>query len=509
MRKPVKKALFSVDDFEGVLDFVASLKELGWRIIATSETVEKLKGCDIVVEDVTSFTGVSDSFGFPPTLHPKIEAALTLDASDKIDLVYDVPYPLSKGNDVGGLTLLALAAKGGRIVCFTPEDLKDVIEELKQDKNHASISGDFRQKLIDKANTHITGHFLELARRNGESLYDGVTGESSLRLACGENPYQVPADLFTSKSEDILSLARFSPVNDSVPCFTNLADLDSILFTLCLASDAFKRRYKKIPFISIAAKHGNACGMAVDWDSTEKSVLGALFGNPLAVWGGEFICNFKITEDLAKLLIESRERKSEYGNKHWMLDVIAAPGFANEAVDVLGKRAERRLLKNPALSEPSLPESGFFFRHVRGGFLRQPLPDFVLDLKSEKLGSRLVDSLIVAWSVAYSSFHGGNEVALAGDGKLIGVGGGPSTVDAAETAVRRAKARGHDTRDSVFVADAFFPFTDAPKILVEAGCSAGVVPSGGKNEKEVMKFFQENNIDMVYLPSEYRGFCRH
>ena len=120
-----------------------------------------------------------------------------------------------------------------------------------------------------------------------------------------------------------------------------------------------------------------------------------------------------------------------------------------------------------------------------------------------------MDSLITAWSVAYSSFHGGNEVTLAKDGKLIGVGGGPSTVEAAETAVNRALARGHDARGSVFAADAFFPFTDAPKILSEAGCTLGVVPAGGKKERLVKEFFRENNMRMIYLPPECRGFCRH
>ena len=509
MRKPVKKALFSVDNPLGVSGFAKSLNSMGWHVIASKETVERLRALDLPVEDVSSFTGISEEYGFPPTLHPKIEAALTIDITDRIDLVYDVPYPMRKGNDVGGRTLLALGAKGGRIVVHTPSDMKQVIAELRKDKAHASIPDDFRRNLIDKANAFIAKHYLSLARRGGESRFDGFVGEEALRLVHGENPYQAPSSLFARNDGDALSTHNFRSVGRGVPCFTNLADLDSVLHTLCLASEAFRLKYGKVPFIAVAAKHGNACGMSVDWKSEDNAVDGALWGNPLAVWGGEFIANFEISADLGRLLLGSPDRGDKYGSINWMLDVIAAPGFDKKAVEVLGRRAMRKLFKNPALSGPGLPDDGWHFRQVRGGFLRQPLPDVVLDLRNKKLGSRIMDSLIIAWSSAYSSFHGGNEVALAKDGKLIGVGGGPSTVEAAETAVNRALARGHDARGSVFAADAFFPFTDAPKVLADAGCRAGVVPAGGKNERKVKEFFHENEVDVVYLPPGYRGFCRH
>ena len=91
----------------------------------------------------------------------------------------------------------------------------------------------------------------------------------------------------------------------------------------------------------------------------------------------------------------------------------------------------------------------------------------------------------------------------------LGGGGGPSTVAAAETAVLRAKEWGHGTVDSIFAADAFFPFTDAPEVLRDTGCRCGVVPIGGKNESLVKSFFLENSIPVVFIPEQYRGFCRH
>jgi phosphoribosylaminoimidazolecarboxamide formyltransferase/IMP cyclohydrolase len=513
MKSPAGRALFSVDNLNEIAGFAIALKKMGWHIISTAETVEELQQYNIEVDDVSSFTGLNEKYTIPPTLHPKIEEALTMDVPYRIDLVYDIPYPIEKGKDVGGHTLLALGAKGNRIVVFSQEDMKVVIEELIQSENHKTISEDLRTQLIDKAYARITDYYLTLTRRNGESLYDGLIGKSILRLMNGENAYQVPADLFISEYQDDLSINP-DLQNENVPCFTNLADTDCILNTLCLTAEAFQSKYKKVPYIAIAAKHGNPCGIGVNFQSPEDSILKALFGNPLAIWGGEFIVNFKVDEKLAWLVYKSEKKEKMLGNAHWMLDVIFAPDFDKKALEILGKRSSGKLLKNIALYEPKLPKFAWQYRQVRGGFLRQPPPDYVLDVAktehgTERLTEEMMDSLIIAWSVAYSSSHGGNEIALVKDGQLLGAGGGPSTVDAAKIAVLRARENGHNTTDSIFAADAFFPFTDAPGILKDAGCRAGAVPSGGKNEKLVRKFFRDNNIDVIYIPSQYRGFCRH
>lgn len=515
MKKADKRALFSVDKLDNIAMFTDALKGMGWHIIATSETVEKLKRHDIEIENVSHFIGVKEDYGFPPTLHPKIEAALTTDVPFKIDLVYDVPYPLSKGNDVGGHTLLALGTKGNRIVVFLSEDMKEVIEELKKSPDHITIPDSYRQQLIDKANSHIAEHYISLARRNGENLFDGLSGRSILRLLNGENPYQVPSDLFVTETQDCLSLSHLQLKGASLPCFTNVADTDCILQTLCLAAEAFRMRYKRVPYIAVAAKHGNACGMGVDWIAPENAVFKALFGNPEAIWGGEFIVNFKINEDIARILYKSEKRKEKFGNASWMLDVIVAPVFNDKAIEILGKRSNRKLFENTALYEPRLPTSPLWhYRQIRGGFLRQPAANYIFDItKTEhsnlNLDAQTIDELILAWSVAYSSNHGGNEVVLVKDNQLIGAGGGPSTVEAARIAVLRAEQNGHDSTNSVFAADAFFAFTDAPEILKGAGCIAGIVPSGGNNELLVREYFLKNKISMIYIPPQYRGFCRH
>jgi len=506
-----KTALFSLYDTTHVAEFARALTDLGWRIVATAETVAILTDEGIRCEDISSFTGITEDFGIPPTLHPKIENALTVEsASDRIDLVYDIPYPLEVGNDVGGRVLLALAAKGNRVPVMSPSDMEQVINALRRE---GAVPPDLRERLIDKANAEIAAHYLNLIRQAGGAGYAGTMGQQVYELMNGENPYQA-ATLYAGPTDDRLALPRFELLSETVPCFTNLADVDCILNTFCMAGEAFLAHYGRQPFITVGAKHGNACGMSVSWNDPAATVQEALFGDPTAIWGGELITNFSIDRKLAEMLVRSSQREELLGQAGWMLDVVVAPAYTEEALETLRRRRFRKLLHNDNLANPRLELDGHSYRWVRGGFIRQWPPGRVLRLEeaeatSDSIESKNIDSLIVAWSVAFGSFHGGNEVALAKEGSLIGVGGGPSTVLAAETAVARTRRANHDPSGGVFAADAFFPFTDAPEVLVQAGVTLGIVPAGGKNEKLVREVFAGKNVDMFYLPEDFRGFYRH
>lgn len=502
-----KRALFSLYDQDKVVQFAQQLVDLGWTIVATDETEHVLEENGIAVQGLSEFLGIKEVYPFPPTLHPQMELALTTNQGDAIDFVYDTTYPLSQGNDVGGHTLLALAAKGERIVVCDKNDMESVITNLRNNNN--DIDPPFRQQLINKAYTKISEHYTLLINNR-----EKVETLSMRQLLEGENPYQVPAYLFQTESDDPLSLSNFEQVSGIPPCFTNMADFDALLQILCSLSEAFDNYYGKIPHIVIAAKHGNPCGLAVDWKSAGIAVENALWGNPRALWGGEVITNFTISETLAGTLLESSRRKTVLGKSQWMLDIVCATHFEKEAVHILGKRPERKLFQNASLRQVSPPRKLTADRIVRGGFLRQPIPHYILNLKECKIDFPFpdlenVDSLFVAWAVAWFSNHGGNEVAIARERKLLGVGGGPSTVESCWTAVERAKRFGHDLANSVFAADAFFPFTDAPEELIGAGCLYGVVPDGGKNVEAVKKCFSLNKVGVFYLPEQFRGFCRH
>lgn len=511
--KPKRKAIFSLSDQENALTYARELIGLGWKIIATSETRDLLKENNVPVEDISDFFKIKDKYPFPPTLHPFLELILTTEHVDAVDLVYVTTYPLSKGNDIGGHAILALAAKGRRIVISDKKDMGDVIQILKMNNNE--ISQPLRRQLIDKVYAKAAKHYLSLIQSSETAENTQIIiGAHAASLSEGENPYQVPSDLFRVDDDDALALSNFRQASGDLPCYTNMADLDCLLQTLCLVTSAFIKRYEKVPNIAIAAKHGNSCGLAIDWSSPEIAVENALSANPIAIFGGEVIVNFSINKKLAELLVSSSKRESSLGDPNWSLDLIVAQNFEQEAIEILKNRKRLKLFKNENLTRPYLGRSKWSYRMVRGGFLRQPPGNYILDFGGSGFefslpDSNCLDSLIIAWATAWTSFHGGNEVAIAKDRMLLSAAGGPATIDACHIAIDRAKRCGRDLQNSVFAADAFFPFRDAPEELIKAGCAYGIAPKGGKNFEEIKGCFKKHSVGVYYLPEQFRGFCRH
>lgn len=506
-------AIFSLNDTRDIERFAAILNAAGWTVIATDKPYEVLEkaGADTVL--IQDYVGMKDyGYVFPPTLHSRIEYGLTFDdPEERIELVYNITYGLETGNDVGGHALLALAAKGGRIPVASYEDMCRVVDSIEKE---GEVPPALRQELINSTNYKVACHYAELLKGAGGDMHEVLTFRRHRRLLNGENPYQVPCDLMEDEDDDPLALCRFEQAAGNVPCFTNMADLDCVLETLCKAHLAFAGLRGRAPHITIAAKHGNACGIGVSWDDPVESVRRALWGDPMAIWGGEVIMNFDIDQAVAAELYASERRKEACGSGKWMLDVIAAPAVADEGLAILSQRKNTKVFINRQLRDPGLTVPGSHLRPVRGGAIREPWPSYVLALDGAQwVGSPLdgeeLDALIIAWACAFTSAHGGNEVAIARDGCLLGVGGGPSTVEAARVAVRRCNENGNTAQGAFFGADAFFPFTDAPQILVDAGCKGGVVPGGGMREQDVKDYFADRNAAVVFLGENIRGFCRH
>ncbi len=504
-------ALFSVDQTEGLLHFAECLTSIGWTIIATSVPYTILKDAGIDVISVDDFVDIKNEYGFPLTLHPKIEYALTVNgAEERIELVYDITYGLEAGNDVGGHTLLALAAKGNRFPVSSYGEMVDLVSILSGGEENLEAE---RQKLIDRAHFKIAKHYARMLSISNQQQYETVLLSKENDLLNGENPYQV-ASLMKQESSDPLALHRFQLITENRPCFTNMADMDCIVEGLSKIHLAFQRIRGKTPYLTIAAKHGNPCGVGMDWNDPSKSIYKALWGDPLAIWGGEVITNFVISAESASLLRSSSSRGELYGNDKWMLDLIVAPEIDTGACDILKRRKNTKIFTNPQLVNPGLPQESQVHRFVRGGTLCQSPLSYILSLRDvtwvgTPLSEDQMDSLIIAWGCAYVSNQGGNEVAIAKDGCLLGIGGGPSTVNAAEIAVQRSLKSNQAMHDAIFAADAFFPFTDAPEILVNAGCNAGIVPAGGIRQNEVVRYFKEERVSVALLKEEYRGFCRH
>lgn len=157
-----KNALFSLFDTTRSDSFARMLINHGWQIIASNKTGAFLQEHNIPITKLTDFLKFNENYGFSPTLHPKIEFNLTSDnpGEDKIDLVYIINYPIAQGNDVGGHTILALAAKGKRIPVFSIEDMEKVVEQISK---KGDITEKFRNQLIKKTYAKVSGHFLKLA----------------------------------------------------------------------------------------------------------------------------------------------------------------------------------------------------------------------------------------------------------------------------------------------------------------------------------------------------------
>ena len=167
--------------------------------MATQNVALRFAESGIQTEEVSRFLGIQESYPFPPTLHPKIELALTTASTTAIDLVFDITYPLSKGNDVGGHTLLALAAKGNRIVVSNQEDMDSVVKQLLQNGNE--IKPELRQRLIAQAYEKNFLHYQELTNHKEPNQ-----ATPAYELMEGENPYQTPAHLLTFGDSDDLCL---------------------------------------------------------------------------------------------------------------------------------------------------------------------------------------------------------------------------------------------------------------------------------------------------------------
>lgn len=506
-----KLALFSVNELKDIVEFGRVLINNGWDIIATDSSYNLLREKGIPVMSVAAFVGYPERYKFPPTLHPKIEAALTDDSfSERIELVYDVTYGPEDSLDIGGNTLLALAVKGKRIPVASQTTMKSVVGAISK---FGDISAAMRDILISDTIRKISDYYIQITESivKEESRYLRI--KLCYDLLNGENPYQKAA-LWALEGNDSLALTNYRLISDTKPCYTNMADLDSITETMTKLACAFRLRYNKLPYITVAAKHGNACGIGVDWESKNISIEKALWGNPMAIWGGEVVINFKLGTEESLNLLSSKNRERLFGKVHWMLDVIAAPEIDDKAYSFLTNRKNTKLFVNKSLLEPTLPTEAWNYRFTRGGVIRQSIADYVLDVSSiswnitEYLPENF-DDILIAWVVAFTSFHGGNEIALAHKRQLISCAGGPSTVDAARTVVTRAIKMHGQLYDVSFAADAFFPFTDAPLILADSGVVCGVVPAGGLNHKQVQDFFTKRNIKVGFIPEKFRGFCRH
>ena len=554
----MKTALISVYDKTGITDFAKSLVDLGWKIISSGGTAKHLLEAGIQVTDVADITGMPAILSHRVvTLHPKIHGGLLALPIEEhlaemkkegipwISLVCSDLYPLEEEikktgstkesviaqTDMGGIALIRSAAKGRRIVICDPADRIKVIEWLKDGENDRE---EFLNNLAAKAEATASRYCGTSAEYHSLGTYKNIFGKKMMTLAYGENAYQNPSFLFRAHGggADQLSIVNWQLVAGSPLSYNNICDVDRMMQTMTHIGAGFEKNFSSVPFVAIGAKHGNACGAGFSDNETE-AVDKMLQGDLRAIFGGSVMLNFPVDEKIADELIH---KFSPEGVRR-LLDIVAAPAFTPEAIEILSrKKGKCRLLSNPGIEKAGLSslDGNSRFRYVRGGFLAQPNYTFVPDLSArtvlgETLLRTVLADVILAWAVGCTS--NSNTITLVKDGRLYGNGvGQQDRVGAAKLAIFRADDAAKsianlavkppsggltakstaDLENTVAYSDSFFPFPDAPEVLINRGIKTIFSTSGSVNDEKVIELCKVKNVNLIMLlDTEARGFYQH
>ena len=501
------RAILSVYDKTGLIDSARGLLELGAQIYSTGGTKRALSEAGIPARSVEELTGFPEMLdGRVKTLHPAIYGGILarrdkedhMDELEKrgmvpIDIVAVNLYPFVEtvarpdasldealeNIDIGGPTMIRAAAKNfpDVLVLVDPEDYQPVLEQLRR----GEVGLEERKRLAQKAFQHVALYDTAIAnylRMEEEKFPDEMTIalKKVYNLRYGENPHQEAAfyteATMVKKEPGMVSAVKLGGMELS---FNNILDLDA---ALDVVSDF------SAPTVAII-KHTNPCGLSSHPDLAE-AYRRALAGDPVAAFGGIVASSRPI--DLATA--------EEITNTHY--DAIIAPGYDEEALKLLKKKRNLRILESP----PPEPQSAssLDIRRVRGGLLIQSsdsLAEERLDLRTvtkRKPTDDEMRDLTFAWRAA--KHIKSNAIVLARDESLLGMGAGqPSRVVSVAIALEKA---GESARGSVMGSDAFFPFPDGVEMAARGGVTAIIQPGGSVRDEEVIRACDESNIAMVF-----------
>jgi phosphoribosylaminoimidazolecarboxamide formyltransferase/IMP cyclohydrolase len=500
------RALISVSDKSGVVDFARGLKELDIEIFSTGGTKKSLEAAGVRIHSISELTGFPEILdGRVKTLHPAVHGGilarrdlpqhlsqLSQHQIELIDIVAVNLYPFVEtvtragvsldealeNIDIGGPSMIRSAAKNfpSVLVVVDPADYDAILKKLSP----GNIDSGYRKRLAQKAFQHVALYDTAIAQYLNEEVFPEemtVALRKARSLRYGENPHQKAAfyaeQNVRQKPDGLESLEQLGGPEIS---FNNILDLDAALNVL---SDF------TAPTIAIM-KHNNSCGLASHNDLAE-AYRRALTGDPVAAFGGIVASNRTINLATAQ----------EIDKTHY--DAVIAPGYQKKALELLGRKESLRLAKI-APYRASSSKSQLDFRRVRGGFLAQT-PDILAksELKPCTVTKRQpslaqLSDLLFAWKAVRSIKS--NAIVIAKDRTLLGMGAGqPSRVVSVELALKKA---GNWAKGSVLASDAFFPFADGPELAIKHGVTAIIQPGGSVRDKEVIKLANKYNVAMVF-----------
>ncbi len=509
----IKRALISVSDKTGVTDLAAKLAELGIEIISTGGTLRKLKEAGIQAISVSTFTGSPEVLdGRVKTLHPKIhggilylrdnskhEEQLAQLESKGIDLVVVNLYPfkqtLAKKSateadkieniDIGGPTLIRAAAKNFSFVTVVtdPADYAELMAELDSQKGETTL--EFRRRCAGKAfsltadyDTAIAGFFASMeAGTSGEyPMHLNLTYRFESGLRYGENPHQKAA-LYADDTYMGPTLLKAKILSGKELSYNNYNDLNACLDMLLDFSEPF----------ACVLKHANPCGAAVA-DTLTGAYKRAYESDPLSAYGSIIGLNKEVDIETAKELHET-----------FFVECILAPAFTDEALKLLKKKKNRRLLVLPQITQ-GRPQNGIVYRFIAGGMLMQSADDKITTEADLKVVTKReptreeIKDLLFAWTMVKHTKS--NAIVLVKDRATVGIGmGQTSRVDAGALAVKRA---GERARGAVMASDAFFPMPDGVEVGTEAGVTAIIQPGGSKGDEQAIEAADKAGAAMVF-----------
>ena len=513
------RALLSVSDKRGVVEFARDLAALGWELVSTGGTAETLRQAGLAVipiERVTGFPEMMD--GRVKTLHPKVHggllarrahpgdrAALAEHGITPIDLVAVNLYPFRETVakpgvtfeqaieqiDIGGPSMLRSAAKNHQdvIVVVDPDDYPVVIAALKAGEltpgtpglRPGSVSPGLRRDLAAKVFSHtaaydaaIHGYLTKDAPGWPERITLALDRRQELRY--GENPHQAAA-LYAASEPGIRDLQQLHGKELS---FNNLLDLDAAVAAVApwAGSDAVA---------CAIIKHTTPCGIALG-RSPRDAYERALATDRTSAFGSVIAYNVTVDRGAAEAMREL------------FVEVVVAPAFAEDAVRVFQEKKNLRVVRLPAGEA-----TGWDWKRIRGGFLAQERSRLaqVMDETRWKVMTKRAPrdvewrDLRFAWGAVGAVKS--NAILLARDEAAIGIGAGQtSRVDASFLAIHKARQQGHDPKGAVLASDAFFPFPDGVEEAAHAGVGAIIQPGGSVKDAEVVAAADQAGLAMVF-----------
>ena len=501
----MKRALISVSDKTGLVEFAKVLVELDYEILSTGGTARALRDAGVAVvevSDVTKFPEILD--GRVKTLHPIIHAGILARGTEEhmqtlkdmditpIDLVVINLYPFEatiakegvdqqtaiENIDIGGPTMVRAAAKNHERVSIVvdPAQYDDVIAALKSDEG---ITLAQRQKLAMRAfemtarydaaiSQYLVSQFAEDVFEPSYS-FGGVLKQG---LRYGENPHQKAA--FYASSTKAGTLAGAEQLGGKELSYNNIVDTD--------AAWQMVNEFTDRPACAII-KHTNPCGFAVG-STVLEAFTKAHDADPLSSYGGIIAFNRVLDQATAEEIIKT------------FFEAVIAPGYEDGVVDILHKKEKLRILDTHACGQVTTP----WIETISGGFLVQERDIHHLDPAELKVVTEtqpdpaLLDDLVFAWNVV--KHVKSNAIVVAKDGVSIGVGAGQmNRVGSCDIALKHA---GDKAKGAVLASDAFFPFADNIEVAATAGITAIIQPGGSIRDQEVIDACNKFGIAMVF-----------